>query len=41
MTTVELIVIVGIATLFLLALCAIVIEEGDEFNYFKVWNKEK
>ena len=41
MTTVELLVIVGIATLFLLALCAIVMEEDEEFNYFKVWREDK
>lgn len=37
MTTLELIVILFISTLFLIVLAAIVMEENEEFNYFKIW----
>jgi hypothetical protein len=37
MTTLELIIILFISVLFLMALAAIVMEEKEEFDYFKTW----
>jgi len=41
MTVLEHFIVLFIATLFLVALCAIVLEEKEEADIYKIWEKWK